>query len=259
MFKIVSTSNNLFRYYRTPTSFTTNRLLPQIKLIGAVPYLLVPTENSFYVYRLENLQLHFMGPMLEGLSGVYFNNYDILASSKDVIHRVDRGDVIFTYQFDGPVKEMVKFGEYLIVRLGDREIVILEQILNDKESVLPVDLEVEAVVKANMIKETDVNAENCDEREELIDKGEFLKEVYRFKVIENIWKIFHPHSYSNKVIIIYESGNVEIYNVYTRKSIFRFNLEQKIVGVGQTSVLDVLGFILEDGTVRIFNIKKNKL
>lgn len=221
MFEITSSTGNLFRFYRTPTAMTSKRLAPQIRTINENPYLLVPTDSSFQIYSLQNLSLHFLGPRVPRISCIHYGAHSVVLCEKDAIHFVDRGEIVSTHPVPGgDVCEILKLGDYLIARVGPHDLTVY----------------------------------TCAE-----DGPGPVEEEYKINRKDGISRIYHPHTYTNKILIIYGSGKMELFNLHTQKTIFNFDFRVGITAVCQTSVLDVLGFGLGDGTVRIFNLKKNQV
>lgn len=227
MFEITSSTTNLFRFYRTPTALTSARFRPQITSINDVPYLLVPTDHTFHIYNLQDLSLHFLGPRFSRMSCILLDGAGVFVCEAGTLHRVNRGEIVASHSFgaEQSVAQMLQFGEYIVLQTGDCGLIVCSYVPHGEES----------------------------------EGAAFVTELLRRDCGEKIDLIYHPHTYMNKILIIYESGRMELFNINTEKVIFSFDLEGRVTAVCQTAVLDVLGFGLEDGTVRVFNLKKNRI
>ncbi|EAL69011.1 WD40 repeat-containing protein [Dictyostelium discoideum AX4] len=80
-----------------------------------------------------------------------------------------------------------------------------------------------------------------------------------------ITEIVHPLGYYNKILIGFESGEAQIWNIKTKKLIFTFNLvkdnkniKDKITSFQQSPVSDIIAIGFSDGNVIIHNLKLNK-
>ncbi|KAM9964545.1 hypothetical protein ACTFIW_004314 [Dictyostelium discoideum] len=80
-----------------------------------------------------------------------------------------------------------------------------------------------------------------------------------------ITEIVHPLGYYNKILIGFESGEAQIWNIKTKKLIFSFNLvkdnkniKDKITTFQQSPVSDIIAIGFSDGNVIIHNLKLNK-
>ncbi|KAI4290993.1 hypothetical protein PAPHI01_0267 [Pancytospora philotis] len=257
MFKITGSLNGLFKHYRTPTERVSAAIPPQLRSIGETPYLLLPLEHAFCIYRLEDLTLHFLSPAVGSIAALCFNDHDVLLCEGSLVHRVDRGEIVSTYslgaraciEYPGAmagthsgVKGMCRFGEYLVLLTREDQLVVLK---HRSESADP--LERAAAFQSG------------NDSTGPADSADFVSEVSRFSLGAGAQMIYHPYTYLNKILVVYETGVVELYNINKGKLIFSFDFGARVLAVKQTSVLDVLGFLLDDGTLRVFDIKKNKL
>jgi len=74
-----------------------------------------------------------------------------------------------------------------------------------------------------------------------------------------ITSFVHPKGYFNKILIGFESGESQLWNLKTKKLLYTFKgWSSKIMCFEQSPVLDVLAFGLEDGRVIVHNIKQDK-
>lgn len=242
-----SATDSLFRFYRTLTHFTSRHHRPQMAALKGKSYLLIPTAHSYYLYDLESLQLRFYAtirdfPAAENArhsSPRRFNKFlldghMVIATISSTVYWSTRGEVVHQQMVDSDIVDAIKIGELLILLIND----------NDRSSLV--------------FLENDTTIDVSDEKE-------FCKELFRMNDGDfggTISHIFHPHGYTNKIIIVTESKNEDcaciLYNFNTRRIIFQFSISGRILDIAQTSVLDVLGFAMADGSVRIHNIKKNK-
>lgn len=260
MFEITNSLNSNFRFYRTPTSGISSTLRPQIRVVREVPYLLIPIENSFYIYKLEDLTLHFICPPIEGIGAMCFNEQDVIVCAQDRIYRIFRGEIVSIYSTttneyikdtenlpspDHEIIDVCRFGTYLVVLTSKNQLIVFEHAEEVRD---PLD-QIEA--QGGWLDAPAVRPTN--------DKSVYITEVSRINLEERAIRIYHPYTYTNKLLVIYESGMMELYNIAKSRVIFTFDLKAGILDIGQTEVLDVLGILLNDGTVRVLNIKKDKV
>ncbi|MCA9750457.1 MAG: hypothetical protein KC414_15205, partial [Romboutsia sp.] len=92
MLEIIDSKSNLFKYYRTQNSITSNTHIPLLNNINDIPYGLVSTGETFYIYNLQDLSLQFMGPYFKKISNIIFDNVFVLVSEGNIISLITRGD-----------------------------------------------------------------------------------------------------------------------------------------------------------------------
>jgi U3 small nucleolar RNA-associated protein 21 len=80
--------------------------------------------------------------------------------------------------------------------------------------------------------------------------------------------VVHPATYVNKVVLGFDNGIVELWNIRTKKLIYTFNpsealgIDRSIAGVvciEQSPACDVVGVGFESGHVLLFNLKLDKV
>lgn len=219
-FQIIS-QNSPFRFYRTVTSFASKELHPVSFVLKDTPYLLLPSDNSYAIYDLQSLRLQFLGPAFSPIRCIMHSGAFTYVCADGVVYRTVRGEIVATGSIPGvDVEKILVFGATFLVQ-AERELVVCECV-DDSEN------------------------------------GNFLVEEKRVRFGCKVKHVFHPHGYSNKIIVFLEDGTAQLYNVNTDKKIFEFVLGD-VATVAQTSVADVIGLAMEDGTVKIYNVKKDKL
>eukprot|EP01083_Nonionella_stella_P249991 863824_1 len=78
----------------------------------------------------------------------------------------------------------------------------------------------------------------------------------RFPEEDRVTALMHPQTYLNKVLVGFESGKMELWNIKTEKRVYAFASFQSSVNcIAQSPALDVVGVGLEDGRVVVMNIK----
>ncbi len=237
MIDITSNISNLFKYYKTVNASPSSRLEPQTTSINGRPFLLVPNDNSFCIYNLQDLSLQFMGPFFKNIECIGYSGHRVFVggiSTSDFgldnafgkLYVVVRSEIVETHEISGGAKKICLCGEYLVVLNGNNEICVYDI---------------------------------CDDSVIL----KFLHKIVISKTCEcgenDILQILHPYGHKNKVVVVCSDGTMILLNVRTHKEIFRFNIGKKIFYIEQTSVADILGLFLSDGTVRLFNIRKNSI
>eukprot|EP01132_Coremiostelium_polycephalum_P001123 gene1123-1428_t len=74
-----------------------------------------------------------------------------------------------------------------------------------------------------------------------------------------ITDFIHPRGYFNKVLIVFESGEMQLWNLKTLKHIYTFKgWNSKITSIEDSPVLDVVAIGLEDGSIICHNLKLDK-
>ncbi|EGC39440.1 hypothetical protein DICPUDRAFT_26840 [Dictyostelium purpureum] len=76
-----------------------------------------------------------------------------------------------------------------------------------------------------------------------------------------ITSFIHPTGYFNKILIGFESGELQLWNIKTKKKIYTFKafgIQESITTIEQSPVLDVVAIGFNDGTIIIHNIKLDK-
>ncbi|KAM0680755.1 WD repeat-containing protein 36 [Glugoides intestinalis] len=234
LFRIENASTP-FKFYRTATVITSKSHHPSITEFNDSFYVLIPTDNSYAIYNLQSLTLHFLGPYFQSISSILHSGRFVYVASESVIFKVDRGDIVEKVEFPGvEILEMVSFGTHFLINARNTLVICERQ-------------EVE-------LKKTDIVDYEEDNKNEAID----LKEVRRITFTKQIKTIFHPHSYVNKVLMTFDDGTAILYNINSNKTIYEYSFGLVSL-VAQTAVVDVVGLALEDGTIKLYNLKKDKI
>lgn len=246
----IKSENSLFKFYRTATSLTSKNLHPSITVLKNSPYLLLPSDNSYAIYDLQCLKLQFLGPILPSISCIAQSGAFVYVCSNDTIFRTVRGEITGKMGFPGlSISKMLIFGSSFILK-SDYELIICEceetSHINDKQ------------VEMDKTKHSTGEEEDRTVSFKQEEDG-FLKECYRLNYPDNkITDVFHPHSYANKILISFENGTSQLYNINTNRKIFVYSFGS-VVAMAQTSVVDVVGLVMSDGLIKIYNLKKDKL
>lgn len=247
-FEVEDSKSNLLKFYRTPTRLTSRTLDPSISVIGETPFLMVPSSCSYSIFSLQSLTLQFLSTTFPRIDSILQSGVFVYVCCKDTVYKTYRGEVTSRFVLgprtgsaagteehvepmeENTISEVVKFGSYFVICCGGRLVVCECHDDSDQESM------------------------------ETHDGGNaFLKELYQLDYPKRISKIFHPHTYLNKILIVFEDGAADLYNLSSRRSIFEFSFGSRVTCIGQTSVIDTIGLGMADGTIRIFNLKKNRL
>lgn len=72
--------------------------------------------------------------------------------------------------------------------------------------------------------------------------------------------VFHPDTYRNKLLVGFSNGELHLYNINTQKFIFKFkSLGSKIIEIGQSTQVDVVGIGCEDGSFVLLNLRADEV
>lgn len=225
-----------FKFYRTATSMTSLKHHPSITVLKDTPFLLVPTDNSYAIYDLQDLKLQFLGEKFTNINCITQYQAFVYVCSNNTIFKTVRGEIVSSKHFDNCfITKMIIFGSFFIIKC-ENELIICENDENNNSS--------------------DLIADNINDK--INTNKEFLKEISRLKFPNKITDVFHPLSYVNKILISFDNGESQLYNIVSDKKIFEFSFG-KILSISQTSVVDVFGFVMSTGIIKIYNIKKDKL
>jgi len=242
MFRIEHSTSNLLTFYRTPTEYTSRVLNPSIAVIKEQPFLMVPSIHSYSIFNLQDLTLRFLSCNFDRIDCILQSNVFVYVLSRGTIYKTYRGEVFSKYEVNSLIDsnsdtEMLKFGTYFLVKQGNRILVY-----ETADNAAPGDLLDQAGTEEQDVKED----------------GAFIKILYTLEYSSPISKIFHPKAYLNKILIIFDDGTAELYNLNSEKTIFKFNFGFQVTAIQQTSIVDVIGLGQADGMITFFNIKKNK-
>ncbi|ELA42287.1 uncharacterized protein VICG_00687 [Vittaforma corneae ATCC 50505] len=248
LFRIKS-ENSPFKLYRTVTNLTSKNLHPSITVLKDIPYLLLPSDNSYAVYELQSLRLQFLGPTFPSISCIAQSGAFVYVCCIDILFKTFRGEIIGKTKFPNiSISKMLVFGSSFILK-SDYELIICEckeaNHINDNQADIH-------EAKYDPVEEKGTNRPIKYEEE-------FLKECYRLSFSgSKIVDIFHPHSYTNKILISFEDGSSQLYNISTNRKIFEYSFGSAIA-MAQTSVVDVVGLVMNNSLIKIYNLKKDKL
>lgn len=245
MFRIEHSTSNLLKFYRTPTEYTSRVHNASVAVIKEQPFLMVPGTHSYSIFNLQDLTLRFLSCNFDRIDCILQSNVFVYVLSRNIIYKTYRGEVFSKYEVNSLIDsksdtEMLKFGTYFLVKQGNR-ILVYEIADNAAPGDLLDEAGTEETKKQN-VKEDD----------------DFVKILYTLEYSRPISKIFHPKAYLNKILIIFDDGTAELYNLNSEKTIFKFNFGFQVTAIQQTSVVDVVGLGQADGMITFFNIKKNK-
>lgn len=232
--------NTTFKYFRTATTLTSESLHPKMTVVKDEPFVLVPSKNSFGIYSLQDLKLQFIGPLFDEITSTVQDSVFTYVFSKRSIFKTYRGEIILekTTSFTD-VSDMLKFGKFLILQRKNKLTV-----MNCED------------------EQTSRTAEDCfttvDQSEMLQKTSHSIDEAFTLDFERSITAVMHPDSYVNKILILFDDGTADLYNLSSRKTIFKFSFGL-VNCLAQTAVIDTIGLGMSDGIIRIFNLKKNKL
>jgi len=216
-------------------SASESRLLQAFRTVGlvatGVPFVVTQARSvvvalgrSFACYELEHLRVQTVSPpVVNGrilvLAAVGDRTY--CASSKGIQVFI-RAKLEKTLQVggeelgDSDIVEMIPFGEVLVV-LTRKQVVLLDFDLSGEDG----------DAKAIHLERRDVAT--C---------------------------MMHPDTYLNKFLIGFESGEMELWNVRTRKKVYGFaSVGAKIMCLVQSTVVDVIAAGIENGNILVKNIR----
>ena len=87
-----------------------------------------------------------------------------------------------------------------------------------------------------------------------------LSEMFSFDTSKNITTVYHPLGYKNKFIVCYEDATFDLWNVNSGMVIFGFDGFGSVVRqVVQSTVRDVMAFVLCDGRIVMFDVRANEV
>lgn len=233
LFKIQN-SESLLKFYRTPTSFTSESLNPSVTVIKENPFLLVPNSTSFSIFNLQDLKLQFIGHSFSSISAIAQCGAFIYVATENRVNKTLRGEIIAEFEIENVI-EMIKFGSFLILNIG-MELVVIE-----------------CIDEGISVQNDFISVETLKEKSDVLP----FKELYRLPFNLKIKTILHPNTYINKILIIFENGSSELFNLSSKKSIFKYEFGT-ISCVTAIDILDVIALGMMDGSIKIFNLKKNK-
>lgn len=246
IFKIETSESNILKLYRTPTKMTSSTHNCSISVINNIPYVLVPGSFSYTIYNLQDLTLQFISTPFEKIDRIIHSGVFVYILSRGIIFKTYRGEVCDTYKLEFCCDEIIdflKFGSHFLV-CSKREIHLF----------YCRDMEVETdIINEDSADENNLNNTKSYEKECFIIKSNI------FKYQSDITKIFHPMAYLNKILIVFDDGKCDLFNLNSEKTIFSYNFSKPIKGIAQTSVVDVVGLIHQDNTIGVYNLKKNKV
>lgn len=244
--------SNILKYYRTPTIITTTEHEPSISVIKNVPYLMVPQNNSYSIYTLQDLKLTFISSTFKTIDYILQSGVFVYILSENKIFKTYRGEITSTYilqesENNNLVRkdttksssvrknQLVKFGEFFCV-LFNNKIHVFENLNNNNSDLI------------NFENQTDnfITKEDC-----------FIKILYTLEYEKEILSVFHPENYLNKIFIMFEDGTAILYNLNSKKIIFNFDFKSPVICYDQTSIFDIFGFVYKTGIIKLFNLKKN--
>lgn len=221
--------HGLLKFYRTPTRLASRTHEPSVSVVGEKPFLMVPTDSSYAVFGLQSLNLQFLSSSFPKIDYILQSGVFVYVCCRQTVYKTYRGEAVseFVLASEATIRQVVMFGSYFAICCGDSLVV----------------------------------CECCDDivqEDSACDRGSFLKELYRLDYTKEVLRVFHPHAYLNKILIIFGDGTADLYNLNSQKTIFKFDLGP-VACICQTSVVDTVVLGMTDGTVRIFNLKKNKV
>lgn len=237
IFKILTTDSFL-KFYRTPTIITSQNLEPSISVIKEIPFLMIPNIHSFTIYNLQDLKTQFISDCFEEITSIAQAGVFVYVASSNCIFKTLRGEIISKIEI-GKIVEMIKFGIYLVA-VSVNELIVFEYEDNSIE----------------FDKNEFLVQDQMNKNRNPVENHKF-KELYRIKYESKIKAILHPNTYVNKILIIFENGTGELFNLSSKKLIFKYNFGQ-VSCVAQTDILDVIALGMNDGSIKVYNLKKDK-
>lgn len=234
----IQSKESFLKFYRTSTALTSSSLQPSFTVIKETPFLLVPSIHTFTIYNLQDLKTQFISVTFPNISCIVQSGVFIYVASENWVYKTLRGMIISKIRIEN-VSEMIKFGNYLVLNTKN-QLIILE--CEDNSS--------NYETSEFLIKETDNN-------HEIQEKSSF-NELYRLSYETKVKMILHPNTYVNKILIVFENGTAELFNLSSQKSIFKYEFG-KVSCISQTDILDIVAIGMADGSVKIYNLKKNRL
>lgn len=71
--------------------------------------------------------------------------------------------------------------------------------------------------------------------------------------------LLHPHTYLNKILVGSESGELQLWNIQSKKLIYTFRgWGSKVTSLAQSPAVDVIAIGLADGSVKLHNIRADE-
>ncbi|TBU18556.1 hypothetical protein CWI42_060380 [Ordospora colligata] len=221
--------SDLFKKYRVANRITSEHAL-MVQQVDETVHVVSMTQNGYLIYDANKLNLVFCGPMFYRVDCGYQHNGVVYVCSGNKVYATVRGEIIKTVLLhEGSEKSNKR------VKVADEDCNrVVKQMIGFGSIIL--------LLKENELVVT-----------------EDLNEMYKIEH-EGIAMLFHPHTYVNKVIKVMQGGEMVLFNVMSRKIIYTYTAFGSMISViEQSSVIDIVGIGLEDGTIHIFNLKSDKM
>ncbi|KMV65933.1 hypothetical protein M970_060310 [Encephalitozoon cuniculi EcunIII-L] len=221
--------SDLFKRYRVANQMASGIPLMVRDANGTV-HITSATDTSYIVYDVRKMNVLFCGPMFNRIHCVHQRKDAVYVGSYRDVYVTTRGDVVRCFTLPtGPAQSNKR------VRVSEESMEgVIRQILGFGETIL--------ILTQNELFVT-----------------EDLSEIYKVEH-DGIERLFHPHTYINKVVKVLKGGRMVLFNVSSRREIYVYRaFEAMITAIEQSPVVDVVGIGLENGTVHIFNLRTDKI
>ncbi|AFM98404.1 hypothetical protein EHEL_060300 [Encephalitozoon hellem ATCC 50504] len=221
--------SDLFKRYRVANQMASSFPLMVREANNSV-FVTSTTRTSYMIYDVKKMNLLFCGPTFGRIHCTYQRGDVVYVGSYRDVYVTTRGGVVRCFTLpSGSVQSNKR------VRVSEESMeAIIRQILGFGEIVL--------ILTQNELFVT-----------------EDLNEMYKIEHDE-IERLFHPHTYINKVVKVLKGGKMVLYNVSSRKEVYAYKpFEAAITAIEQSPVVDVVGIGLENGTIHIFNLRTDRV
>ena len=216
--------------------------------IGTVNFLAMAVERAFNIYRADDLTLALCSPQLNKKIQYLTVWHDLtfcvcIASKEIVVYKRTEFLKILNGKHQTNIMQLYIFGNYLISISKDNTIVMWSLIRSNGYNVEYYDQF--NLIRNNRFLQDDVNNSNFDNNKELL----------------NVTSILHPNTYLNKILIASDDGHLDLWNVRSKKCIYRFTqfINKEITTVVQSPAIDVVGIGCRNGRIFIHNLKYDEI
>ncbi|AFN83123.1 hypothetical protein EROM_060280 [Encephalitozoon romaleae SJ-2008] len=221
--------SDLFKRYRIANQMASSFPLMVRESNGTV-LVTSTTHTSYMTYDVKKMNLLFCGPIFGRIHCTYQRGDVVYVGSYRDVYVTTRGRIVRCFTLPLNSNQSNKR-----IRVSEESMeAIVRQILGFGEMIL--------ILTQNELFVT-----------------EDLNEMYKVEH-DGIERLFHPHTYVNKVVKIFKEGRMVLFNVSSRKEIYVYKpFEAPITSIEQSPVVDVVGIGLENGSIHIFNLRTDKI
>eukprot|EP01095_Lingulamoeba_sp_RSL-Kostka_P015880 TRINITY_DN7485_c0_g2_i1.p1 TRINITY_DN7485_c0_g2~~TRINITY_DN7485_c0_g2_i1.p1 ORF type:complete len:348 (+),score=82.04 TRINITY_DN7485_c0_g2_i1:154-1197(+) len=209
-------ASQIFKPYRA-MGYICDNVPVQLQYHGTETFLITSIGKSYHMYNTKKLNLLFVGEQQpRNIKAIAIRKNLVFCSCGPDINIYSRGDKV------DELKGQHRKSIISLLVFGDH----LLSISKDREMVVWSIKEKKAITKIQF-------------------KEDFTPTV-----------IMHPSTYLNKILIGSEEGQLQLWNIKSKKKIYEFEgWNSKVTTIQQSPALDVVGIGLQDGRIIIHNLK----